>query len=360
MRGYSSGAAPASSTLRLFEPVLALLRDDLATSLRTQGASLVPIAYEERRFSHLLRVAVRNVDRPDLSFFVKIFKSEADPGGIDKTRLRVAHDFEVTRRLSTAMAGSPQGGIVRPVACYVEHLAIITEQADGMTLLTYLKHHAAWFPAASAKRHMRGTLAAVGRWLQRFQSIDRDAGRVSLTELREYVDVRLKRLVNTGVFSATDRKRVLRHLLALGGRVFEQELDDVLIHADFGPGNILVSGPRVVVLDLAMVQRGCALHDISRLYVHLDAMRGKPQFRTPTIRALQLALLQGFDPSLTPDRPLFRFLVMLHRINHLSMLSRSRERLPADVLNGRVRRIHRRWIEGELRSTAHVVAQFRQ
>jgi aminoglycoside phosphotransferase (APT) family kinase protein len=252
------------------------------------------------------------------------------------------------------------GGIVRPVACYAEHLAIVTEQTDGTTLMAYLDGNAAWFPSTSVKRGMTQTLAAVGRWLQQFQSIDGAVGRVSLTGLRDYVDVRLKRLVARGVFSACDRERILRHLFRLGARVSKRELDGVLIHADFGLGNILVAGPRVVVLDFAMVQRGCALHDISRLYLQLDAMRGKPQYRFATVRALQRALLEGFDPTLTAERPLFRFLLMLHRINHLSTLSKARERLRGDVLNGRVRRLHRRWIEEELRRPFTSVADFPQ
>ena len=60
---------------------------------------------------------------------------------------------------------------------------------------------------------------------------------------------------------------------------------------------------------------------------------------------MQEALLQGYDDTLTPAQPLFRYLSMLHRVNHLTTLALARERFPAGVLSSRVRRLHQRWIE---------------
>jgi hypothetical protein len=122
----------------------------------------------------------------------------------------------------------------------------------------------------------------------------------------------------------------------------------LLIDADLAPGNILIAGSRVVVLDFAMVQRGTRLHDISRLWVQLDTLRAKPQFRARTVRQLQRALLAGFDEGLSAERPLFRYLVMLHRINHFTTLSLAREHLLARALSRRVRHLHAAWIEREL------------
>jgi len=122
----------------------------------------------------------------------------------------------------------------------------------------------------------------------------------------------------------------------------------VAIHADLAPGNVLVDDGRVVVLDFAMAGRGSYLHDISRLFLQLDVLRAKPQFRAPVVACLQNGLLRGLDPALTAAHPLFRYLLMLHRVNHLGTLSLSRERFPASVLNARVRRLHRAWIEREL------------
>jgi aminoglycoside phosphotransferase (APT) family kinase protein len=342
---------------QLFDPVLARLRAEAATHFGTSNAQLIPVAHEERPFSHLLRVAVcrdqDRTDRPVLHVFVKVFKPKHD-GGVEKMRVRVAHDFQITGRVSEALAHYEDLGTVRPIACYVEHMAIVTEQADGETLLTHLQSLARWFPASGTRRKLAETLSSVGRWLRAFQTIDPGTGNVALADLRAYVESRLERLVASRVFSESLRRRILLHLDTLGKEVRSAELANVLVHSDFALGNILVSGRRIVVLDLAMAQHGSSLHDISRLFLQLDVLRAKPQFRPAVVRILQDALLRGFDETLKPTRPLFRYLLMLHRVNHLGTLSLVREPFPGSVVSRRVRRLHQRWIDRELQKEAGV------
>lgn len=341
----SSGlAAP-----RVFDRILELLQTDAAAHFGTANPRLIPLSYQHRPFSHLLRVGVclDGGHRPDRHVFVKIFKSKSDASD-EKMRLRVVHDFEVSRRIADGLAGWEDLGAVRPVAYYVDHLAIVSEQAEGETLMAHLETHARWFPSRRTTVALIETLSTVGRWLQAFQSIESGAGRIHLSDLRAYIDIRLRRLVAGGVFSAAYRERLLKHLDALAAQVPDSELADVLVHADFAPGNILVSGRRIVVLDFAMLQRGSSLHDIARLYVQLDVLRAKPQFRRTVVRTLQASLLRGFDQTLTSSRPLFRYLVMLHRVNHLGSLSLNREPFLASAFSSRVARLHRGWIRREL------------
>jgi tRNA A-37 threonylcarbamoyl transferase component Bud32 len=337
----------------LFEPVLARLQADAPLHFGRSDARLVPVAYEERPFSHLLRVGVcwNGSETPGSYVFVKLFKPKAD-GGVDKMRARVVHDFEVSRRIFEALQTPEGAGAVRPIACYADQLAIVSEQAHGITLMAHLDQHARWFLSPVATGSVAGTLAAVGRWLRRFQLIEAHNAQVHLPDLRGYIDIRLQRLVAHHVTPAAFRQRLLDHLDSLAAQVPPAELADVIVHADLAPGNILIADGRVVVLDFAMVQRGSALHDISRLYLQLDILRAKPTFRPAVIQALQTALLEGYDPTLTAARPLFRYLSILHRVNHLATLSLARERFPAGMMSGVVRRLHRRWIEQELRTAA--------
>lgn len=334
-----------------FEPVLARLQAEAAAHFGTAHARLVPLAYEERPFSHLLRVAVcrHSTDRPDLHVFIKIFKAKSNDG-LENMRQRVVHDFHASQRFSAAMPHGPQFAVVRPVACYQEHLAIVTEQAHGDTLVAYLESRARWFPRQTTRRELTDTLSRIGRWLLFFQAIEPVEGRVSLRDLREYVDLRLRRLTAHRVFSPLQRQRILDRLDTLSLQVPAAHLASVPVHGDFAPGNILVSQDSIAVLDLAMIQRGSSLHDISRLYLQLDALQAKPHFRRAVVEILQSALLRGFDETLTPARPLFRYLLMLHRINHLGTLALNAEPFPASALSRRVRRIHLRWIERELQS----------
>jgi aminoglycoside phosphotransferase (APT) family kinase protein len=352
-RVKTRGDKPAEAC-SMFEPVLARLRDESDLHLGTAHSRLVPVEYEERPFSHLLRVGVcRNgAASPESFLFVKLFKPKPEDTGGVKMRERVAHDFDVSRRIFAALDSPAGAGAVRPIACYLEHLAIVSEQADGQTLMQHIDGHARWFPTRMTRRQSTETLEAVGRWLRAFQAIEPPAGPVALTDLRAYVDVRLRRLCDHGVWSNAVRQTILQHLDALAAHVADRELASVLIHADLALGNVLVAGKRVVVLDFAMVQRGCSLHDITRLYVQLDVLRAKPPFRSVMVRELQTALLRGFDPALTAARPLFRYLTMLHRVNHLGTLSLNRERFLANAFSRRVRRLHRAWIEGELTTGA--------
>jgi hypothetical protein len=346
IRQASEIAAPP-----LFAPVLARLSADAARHFGTDQARLVPESYEERPFSHLMsvRVSRREGGGPDSHLFVKIFKPKPIDGGVDRMRERVARDFRTTSRVHESMSPWSDLGAVRPVACYEEHLAIVTERAEGRTLLEHLETSAAWFPNPERRAELEHTLATIGRWLRVFQSMDRGSGAVSLDSLYRYVDLRLARLVRHAAgFTETDRRRVLDHLAWLGGQAGPNDLEEVPVHADVAFGNILVSGRRVVLLDFAMASRGSFLHDASRLHMQLDLLLAKPRFRPHVIRPLQQALLHGLDPSLTADRPFFRFLLILHHINHYATLSLSRAPFPSRAFNRLVRRLHRRWLDREL------------
>lgn len=334
-------------------PVLEKLREEAAVHFDAPDVRLTPVAFEERVFSYVLRVAVHGPgeDRPRSHVYIKVFKPR--PSGRGQTMHdRIVHDFETTRRTREAMSGWDDVGAVRPVACYPEHLAIVTEETRGQTLGAFLQARARWFPGRQALQELGDIIATVGRWVRAFQTIDQRPGRISLSESRDYVDLRLERLVRerSAPFTEVDRSRVLSHIDTLARLVTPSDLADVMVHADLAPGNVVVDGHRVVVLDFAMTHRGSLMLDISRLYVQLDLMRAKPHFRRQVIRLLQRGLLRGFDPDLTDDHPLFRLLLLRHHVNHLLTLSVRRERFPATVYNAHLRRLHRRWIDSELSS----------
>jgi hypothetical protein len=343
-------ADAARDTPAMFGPIIASLGRDAVEHFGAAEVRLVPLAYEERPFSHLLRLRVEShAATTPTHIFIKIFKPKADEGGVAAMRQRVAHEFETTKRIHAAMSAWDGLGTARPIACDLDQLAMVTEQAEGETLLAHLRSRAAWFPSAATRHRLDETMARVGRWVRAFQTLDEHAAHVPIASLRHYVDLRLMRLVGRRTeFRESDRYRVLDYLDALGSRIQPADLAEVIVHADFAAGNVLVAESRIVVLDFAMTGRGTRLHDISRLFMQLDLLRAKPQFRGRSIRALQGGLLRGFDPSLTPDHPLFRFLLMLHHINHFGTVSLQRKRSLRGVFNGRLRRIHWRWIQREL------------
>jgi tRNA A-37 threonylcarbamoyl transferase component Bud32 len=342
----------------VFEPVLVRLGIDVPTQFGCATVRFIPAGLQERPFSHVLRLALcRDGDPEPLShIFVKVFKPKIIEGRPDSLRERVAHDYEITRQAYTAMSADPLVGAVRPLACYPDLLAIVTEQVTGAMLLDYLHANTAWFPNTRQVDAALETMATVGRWIRVFQANSPTGRALTPAEIQEYVDIRLERLVRhaPGRFTTADRSRVLHHLGELGSALTPKDLTQVTAHSDLSLGNLLVSGRRIVVLDFAMTRLDTRVYDVTKVHLQVDLLRVKPQHRTSIIRQLQAALLQGFDPSLTTESPLFRIGMLVHRVNHLTTLYTSRAPMMEGLYNSAVRRQHHQWLTQELAHNAVV------
>ncbi|MGQ0734884.1 MAG: phosphotransferase [Acidobacteriota bacterium] len=341
---------------QVFNPVLPKLQQDVVAYFNAGPLRLVPVAFQERPLSHVLRVSVRGADgnTPLAHLFVKMFKPKPIEGGLEALRLRVAREFETIRRVHAEMLVHSDLGVVPPVACYPEHLTIVTEAVEGSTLLDHLSSNAAWFPAGARLRALDATMNTVGRWLRVFQGTDHFNAFVCLDEVRRYVDQRLARLVGADrpALTEEDRERVRQHIELLGRHAEPQELSLVPVHSDMALGNVLVSGRRIIVLDFDMAKRGSRVHDLTRLFLQLELLTVKPRFQRRVVQRLQRALLDGFDPALAPDRPLFRLYLLLHRVNNLTALTVNPAPFPEALYNAVVCRQHRRWIAREIQSTS--------
>jgi hypothetical protein len=306
-------------------PVLERVHADLAAYYGLQRPRFVPLNYQDRPFSHVLRLAVHDDGHaaPSRNVFVKVTKPKVIPGGPHALRDRVSRDFDTTRRAHAAMRDGDLG-VVPPIACYPDLLAMVTEEVVGPTLLQYLHGRASWAVGPERLADLGATMSRAGRWLRAFQETA-SGGLVNASSFRDYIDHRLHRLLRSrgGGLSPSVRAHILQHVDRLAAAIDPADLAEVAIHSDLALGNVLVSDGRIVVLDFAMAKLGTRLHDLTRLWVQLDVLTTKPRFRPSTVRHLQSALLAGYDPSVTPEQPLFRLLVLLHRVNQLAKLSSS-------------------------------------
>ena len=334
----------------VFALVLRRLQSDVAERHGLADVRLHVLERQERPFSQLVRLAVSpsDDDRTICRLYVKVFRPKSLPGGSQGLLNRIAKDFETTQRVHASLAAYPDLDTVPPVACYPDLHAIVTEQVDGPTLMEYLGQQAAWFPSSAALSTLCDTMERIGRWLQVFQATGQTGGYVTIDDLSAYVAHRLNRLRGCGAVSRLDLENILGHVAFLGSEIPPHDLSKVAVHCDFALGNILVAGPRIVVLDFAMAKLGTRLHDLTRLCVQMDLLTLKPQFRTQVIGRLERAFLAGFDQGVTPGDPLFRLLSLLHRINHLTSMVVSRTSGPQAIYNGLIKRRHRRWIATEL------------
>jgi hypothetical protein len=335
----------------IFAPVLRRLRDD-APTVFSPGTRLTPVSYQERPFSNVMRIAVMAPDGSTAGHcFAKIQTPKSIPDGEAHMRQRVLHEFHVTGKVERALTAHPGMDVLHPITCYPELFTIVTREIEGVTLLRYLERRLTWVAGAKMLAEAEAVAAQAGRWLRVFQTIEPSADTIASMDLRDYIDVRLSRLVSFGQspITALVRERLLAHIEALGAALPATECRSVMLHADMAPANMMVTSRGIAVLDFAMAARGTYLHDISRLAIQIDLLRGKPHFRAAAVRRVIDALLHGFAPELTPQRPLFRLLTLRHRINHLATLTLNRATGPARLYNWRLRRMHESAIAKELR-----------
>jgi hypothetical protein len=334
-----------------FEPILERLTADTAAFFGTDRVRLTAVELHERPYSFVARMGVYRPGEssPFTYLFVKAVKVAGGDAERDRMRKRVAHEFAVTKLVFEAMKGKPDIEVVPPIACYPEHLVIATQQVVGVTMLDYVIGHASWF-GRSDPRELDTAMTNTRGWLRAFQSFDSGSELVTLEWFREYVDVRLRRLVGSsgGRFREPDRQRTLAHIGDLWARIDPVHLRDVAIHADLALSNVLVAGNRIVVLDFAMTKRGSPLHDLTRLYVQIEMLGMKPHLRRRVLRNAQAALLTGFDPLLTRESDVIRLYALLHRINHYGSLILKPSSFPTSWYNLLVARQHRRWLDAEL------------
>jgi hypothetical protein len=327
-----------------FRQVLSKLAAGGREYFGTEQVSFEPVRRFERPFSTLLQVRVGGSTTSD-DAFVKILKPRADtPEQIASMRENVVKDFEMTNRVHQQLAAYPGLTAVKPIACFPEDLAIVTEEARGEMLSAVLSRGAAGFPREKSVQALESIMRRIGSWLTAAQAVLPCSQDVSPEKIRLYLERRLDALEAPGRWRLTPagRSAIDRHV----DRLLASEsidLTGVWIHADFCPENIITRDGRITVLDFTMAKSGTIYHDISHLYFRLDVMCAKPWFREGVIRRLQHALLNSFETGLDPHRPLFELMLLQHVLCHLVELQSPRSAV-AEMYADRLHARHRRWL----------------
>ncbi len=299
-----------------FGPLLKRLKDDSQRYFGASEVTVEPLNHIRRPFSEVLQINVRYGEQSHHAF-VKIFKlQEHGDKHLAIMQRRVARDFATTTRIYQSLKSYPGLAAVKPIACFPEDLALVTEQVVGKTLQQLIERRAILRPSEKSIEELSGIFASVGTWLRAFQEVEPTGRKFSLDRLRNYVDERLVKLVGgerTG-FCEEDRAGVLRYLDARCAEVPEQDLKEVSIHADFCPENVMVDGSRVILLDFTMAKAGAIYHDVTHMFMHIELLKRKLHYQNRVVNRLQESLLSGYEPGLNPNRPLFEILLLQHII----------------------------------------------
>jgi hypothetical protein len=341
----------AHTVLALSDGMIALLdalRRDSDRLFGSRRIRIVPLTFAVRESSEVTRARV-TTPTGVRHVFVKLLKPRgADQNRRDNVRLRLRHDFAVTRHVFEALKSTRDLRAVEPLACYEDLLGVVTKEALGVPLDLLVTKTAAWPAEDDNLGALETALTRIGRWIGAFQQVAPlvQPSVLRLDDTREYIDVRLRKLtgLTAAGFGETDRQRVLAYFDRRAAEVPANDLDEVPVHGDVTPSNIVVAPDCVTVLDFAMTSRGSKYSDVARLYTQLEFYTAKPQYRPHVMAQLQQAVLTAFQSDLRPNDPLFEIFAVQHVVCHLLSHARQPGRFPASLYSRHQCRLHRRWL----------------
>jgi hypothetical protein len=311
--------------------ILSALQADASTEFGAEGAKIEPVERIEGPFSIVHRVKVQTAHRTSHAY-IKILK----PRGLAESRLAkvIEEEYRATQVVYDAARDEQAMRAVRPIACLPEHRALVTEEVQGRSLRKLL---------VGRTRPVGGLepiVAWVGSWIRLYQRIGGVFPLVELHRHREYVDTRLKGLEGR-IISPSHRRDALREFDALVAEIGSPVVPAAGIHADLTPDNVIVGDDgRVTVLDFTMVNVGPACHDLTHFYFHLELMAARAPERRVEFDLLERALLNGYDPTLSAQDPMFRLMLLQHAVCHIALLAERKVSMLGPVYHWFVRR---RW-----------------
>lgn len=321
-----------------FAPVLARLSSQSEELFNARPMVFETLQRLDRPASQLLRGRVRG-PQGSVGIFVKVSRPEF------ATPAQVEADYRASLRAHAHLTHGSGLSVARPIACYPELLAVVTEEAPGQTLASLLRRAFTWPPRRAHFEALGSAMERLGRWLAAFHKMDLRKGAVSLPQMRGYLDDRLQSLVKgrRSWFGAAHREAVLRLFDSLASLVPADQLDEVPLHDDFCPDNVLAADDSVHAIDLGS-NRGAKLHDLTYLFLYLEVLKSKPLVPTAAVQRLQEALLRGYDPAVHPSQALFQLFVLQHTICELVVQTDPRRKRLSTLYSQFLWGAHLRWI----------------
>ncbi len=238
---------------------------------------------------------------------------------------KIRRDVEAANYWYDHFSGSQQFRVVKPVLALPEQFISVTAESFGQNLFQLTETHAAYFPKTDAFSKLQTHFRNTGKWLRFKQEkmLVKDA-KYSIDELRDYLIVRLNILCDDPrrLFANEYRQKILNFIDLQRDLLTEAALLVTTNHSDFNPGNILVDGETVTVLDFGRLVTGSYLLDLSKLHFQMELFTFKPQFRRRTISALQNALLEGYGEPAVNQQLMFQFLSIRNILTHLANVTR--------------------------------------
>jgi aminoglycoside phosphotransferase (APT) family kinase protein len=263
----------------------------------------------------------------------------------EKIRARLLADRDNSMRVAELLAGAGNVPAVRPITCYPDVPALVTEVFPGENLSDLLARRGAGRPSATELHRLETAFYAAGAWARAFQERTAvPAGRFSLEAMCAYVDIRLRRLEEAPAakLDSETRRRILRQFDRAQHEAPEESLHVAAIHGDFALSNILWDGAHIAVVDFSTMGLGSVFHDLTRVHHQLGLFLRKPSHASRTTEAVRRAFWQGCGRSPDETNPVIALHLLQHVVTHWLGHLKERRGPVANLYAAWVRHHHRR------------------
>jgi hypothetical protein len=273
-------------------------------------------------------------DNASKSIYIKIRKEgEKELASTEALELqrKIRASYENSTHLHQHFTQFSGFSSVKPVACFPEWLALVTEGSPGENVWSLLRAKAKFYPSLATLKKLEHICWACGQWLALFQRMTRAPEQdpfefhAIITKLETY----LADLAYEPPLAVPKefRQRILTHCQRLAQSIPDQDRSVVGIHGDFAPVNILTDHSAITVIDIGAPKFGIVYWDASYFYYHLETLLELPIYRPTTVRKLQQAFLQGFGVSLEPTKHVVNLCLIHNMVNSLLYYTEHRKQV---------------------------------
>ncbi|MBU2552537.1 MAG: aminoglycoside phosphotransferase family protein [Proteobacteria bacterium] len=282
-------------------------------------------------------------------------KTAEDAGDREMTMLNTLHGRPEMESMDCS--------VPRPLDHFPDLGTILMERVEGERLTDYMRRKNTLL-RPSAGRLILQISERSGKCLRTIHDLAHppDRGRLPETALDElFGKIQRARadLSRTALVEGRPGESVFRGLMEKAeALVRRNEFRLVRQHGDYYPGNILLQGRRLVIIDFAFSKPGPIHQDISRFLVTLDTLNPYPThplYDLTRVRAFKRRFLEGYFGRLDHIRDTDRLMIRLYRVRALLLHARRRlvpgnagrrNRLRHEVLGWWYRRMLRRELAG--------------
>lgn len=242
---------------------------------------------------------------------------------------RVGASYENLSRVYASFKAFSGYSVIKPIACFPEWIALITEESPGIDLWTLIRKKAKFYPSKTNLHLLKKYCRACGKWLAIFQQITRrpDLDPCEFDSFIETLDSSLSTLIHkqNSMFSNEFRQRIIGFCQQLILSIPDEDRMVSGLHYDFAPVNILIHEDKITVLDLEDLRNGVIYYDSIYFYYHLNLLLETPIYRPATVAKLQKAFIEGFGTLLDLSKNVVTLCLIHNVIDSLLYLSHHRE-----------------------------------